>query len=638
MPNTIANKGNNNLNFQDVTNSTITVQQNSIAKLPKELTLNIPKIHLNKVIGREHELEDLYQLLFDNKHVVLVNGLGGIGKTTLAQAYMSQYYDEYQHIVWISQNSEHSIESDFINTEGLKENLSIDTRGKDLPMLFNEILLKLKALTDKPNLLLIDNTETSLSKLLPSLPQQPNWHLLVTSREHIEHFYPKELGYLSPEKALALFKTHCLLIRDDQAIEELLEVIDYHTLTIEILAKTATVQRKSIAELKNAITNDLKANVTSDHNKGNKIDKVRSYLSSIFNLGKLNTHEIWLMKQLAYLPPEPHSFELLHELIAPENEYEETFAETLNELVKKGWLMHYPETDSFKMHRIIAEVTAPKLNIELEDIENLITSISQKLEIDQTKDNPIDKFQWIPFGKVILVHFENEIDSKIALLQNNLAVALQDLGDYPEAKRLLEKAMILNESHFGENHLTTTNSYSNLATVLKALGDYEEAERLLNKAIIFAENNFGENHPTTVNFYSNLATVLHDLGEYKKAKELLEKVTIYAEAHFGKKHPTTAALWSNLALVLQDLGECEKAKDFLQKAMISDEINFGAEHPTTAIRYYNLATVYFHLNDSKNAIVLLEKAYDIYKSRLGDAHPITKKIKENFDHIQSQIN
>jgi signal recognition particle GTPase len=98
MANSINVEGDNNLIFQNIKDSTITVHQNSIAKTSKELTLRIPKIHLTEVIGREDELEDLHKLLFDNKHVVVVNGLGGIGKTTLAQAYMSLYYDDYQHI------------------------------------------------------------------------------------------------------------------------------------------------------------------------------------------------------------------------------------------------------------------------------------------------------------------------------------------------------------------------------------------------------------------------------------------------------------------------------------------------------------------------------------------------------------
>ncbi len=64
---------------------------NPAAKLPKELTAKIPKTAQDKIVGRENELADLHARLFDNKQVVLVNGLGGIGKTTLAQVYTQKY-------------------------------------------------------------------------------------------------------------------------------------------------------------------------------------------------------------------------------------------------------------------------------------------------------------------------------------------------------------------------------------------------------------------------------------------------------------------------------------------------------------------------------------------------------------------
>jgi tetratricopeptide (TPR) repeat protein len=604
--------------------------------LPKELTLKIPKIHPSEVIGREKELEELHQLLFDNKHVVVVNGLGGIGKTTLAQAYMSLYYDDYLHIAWISQSNETDIENDFVNAEGLKENLKIATEGKDIKALHKEILSNLKALTDKPNLLLIDNTNSSLTRDFDSLPNQPNWHLLVTSRANIERFHPKELGFLKPEKALELFKTHCQWIKDEDGIKDLLKVIDYHTLTIEILAKTAQNQHTRIEVLKTAIEKDLKAPIFIKH-KGGKIDKVLTYLSSIFDLSKLNPQEAWLMKQFACLPPEFINYELLLELIAPEGEQEENFAETLAELVSKGWLLANTETDSYKMHRIIAEVMLHKLNIELTEVENLINSITIKLNIDYTKDNPINKFQWIPYGKAIAENFEEETNSKIAVLQNNLGLRLQDLGDYEGAKKLLEKAMISTETNFGEKHLNTAMSYSNLAIVLQILGDYEGAKKLLEKATISDETNFGEKHPNTARSYSNLAMVLKDLGDYERAKKLLEKAMISTESNFGEKHPTTAVRYSNLALVLQDLGDYEGAKKLLEKAMISTESNFGEKHPNTAVSYSNLALVLCDLGDYEGAKKLLEKVMISTETNFGEKHPYTARSYSNLATVLKDL-
>ena len=475
--------------------------------IPKAITAKTPKTSQDKIVGRDAELDDLRTRLKDNKQVVLVNGLGGIGKTTLAQVYVAKYWDEYRHVVWISQISKDII-TDFINTEGLLENLKIKRSGNEARELFISTITALKKIEDKPNLLIIDNAESSLSQWYDYLPGQPAWHILVTSRERIHKFDLKELGFLSESNAVELFTSHYTRGKISSAdIRELVTIVDLHTLTIEILAKTAQTQRTEIKQLKKAIKDDLKANVYVDH-RGGKIEKVTSYLSSIFTMSTLTDNEIWLLKQFVCLPPEFHSFDLLQELIRPEeSQKEDVFSETIEELGAKGWLLKNSETDSYKMHRIIAEVIRKQQTISLTDVEPIIGSVSEKLRIDQSKDNPVDKFIWITYGKSALAIDPESTDAKISNLQNNLALVLQDLGDYEGAKKLLQKALRSAEKNFGAEHPTTAVSYSNLALVLKDLGDYEGALELSAKSVSIFQKVLPEGHPyikTVTDIYQSI--------------------------------------------------------------------------------------------------------------------------------------
>jgi len=599
--------------------------QAHIRTFPKELTLNLPKTHPNDIIGRENDLDELHQLLCTEKHVVLVNGLGGIGKTTLAQTYIHKYYDDYNHIAWIVQDSD-NIANDFVNTAGLIDNLAIDQTAFEPQQLFAEVIRQMKNISDKPNLLIIDNVGQSLSLCLDMLPSQPHWHLLVTSRQKIIGLFIKELDFLSQDETIKLFKKHYTHKKlSDSHIKEVVKMVDRHTLTVEILAKTAEELRYDIDKLQNAIKNDLKANLNVAHNrKHSQIEKISSYLGTVFNLSNLNEAEIWLMKQFVCLPSEFHKYELLEEILIKDNDPDGiVFAESLNNLVRKGWLLQKKETDSYKMHRIIADVTKKQQIITVADVEILVEAIEARLNVDDTRDNPTDKFIWVPFGKALLANFGEETYTELKLLQNNLALRLIDLGDYLGSKLMLEKFLASDEKYLSPDHPDISTGYSNLATVLQELGDYRGAKNMQEKAVAHAEKSLGSDHPITAIRYSILASILQDLGDFQGAKSLLEKAIVSDEKTFGKEHPTTTKRYSNLALVLQDLGDLQGAKVLLEKVNLSDEKNFGPDHPTTATGYSNLAVTLDIMEDYVSAKILSEKAVVSTVNNFGVDHPTT---------------
>ncbi len=220
--------------------------------------------------------------------------MGGIGKTALAQTYATFYRENYAHIAWVQQTSD-DFRQDLISAEGLLNSLNTDVEGA-VDELFPKVIHKLRALENQPNLLVIDNAFASLTKIKDQLPKQPNWHILITSREEVTGFELKELGFLSEAAAIDLFKRHYSLTKlQDADIATIVKAIDYHTLTIELLAKVAQRKRAILDELLVAIKDDITANVHTNHSQGgNKIERIRSYLCSIFKADKLSEPEIYL--------------------------------------------------------------------------------------------------------------------------------------------------------------------------------------------------------------------------------------------------------------------------------------------------------------------------------------------------------
>jgi tetratricopeptide (TPR) repeat protein len=430
--------------------------------LPHELSTYLPHTDPNKIVGRQTDIANLHALLTTNKEVVLVNAIGGVGKTTLLQLYVHQYYDHYKHLLWVTQQDNTDLGSAFITANGLMDNLHINTTAIEPNEWFDEILRQLKSIEQRPKLLIIDNANNNLLHYKHLLPAQPNWHLLIASREQIEGYKHYALGFLSADDALALFYTHYTRQQiSTQDAETLLKNIEYHTLTIELLAKTAQVMRLSANDLHKALPNNAQTYVTVDHqqNLTTKIDRVLTYLCSIFDVSQLNPDQLHLLQQFACLPPDFIPYDTLSDILQTDTPTTQApLPIVLQQLSEKGWLTSNTATDTYKMHPIIAQAIHHKHPITLNNATPLIHTITEKLSIDETKDNPTHKFKWADYGKALLSLFDNNETPQISQLQNNLAIVLQHLGDYAQAKTLLQKAVAADEKNFGEDHPSTATA------------------------------------------------------------------------------------------------------------------------------------------------------------------------------------
>ena len=98
-------------------------------KIPHRLTNYIPT-NADYVLGRDTELETITQYLAAKKPTVLVNGIGGIGKTSVAIKYMALHGRKYKHLAWLTVQS--SILETFISNTALLESLQITKKVQEL--------------------------------------------------------------------------------------------------------------------------------------------------------------------------------------------------------------------------------------------------------------------------------------------------------------------------------------------------------------------------------------------------------------------------------------------------------------------------------------------------------------------------
>ncbi len=201
----------------------------------------------------------------------------------------------------------------------------------------------------------------------------------------------------------------------------MIKTVDYHTLTIEILAKTAQLIEYDYNELFNALNFNLETEIRDVNHSKDKITKITEYLISIFKISNINKDELLILKQFTCLPAEFIETKLLKELTIEDKSYKK-LPLVLNKLSQKGWLLKNTKTDSYKMHLIIGEVMKNQIPFEIKDVEYMIDVVSEKTKFINTTDDPINKFHWMTYAHTLLDTLEIKLtfNDKYSMVELNL--------------------------------------------------------------------------------------------------------------------------------------------------------------------------------------------------------------------------
>ncbi|MCO5994976.1 tetratricopeptide repeat protein [Actinoallomurus rhizosphaericola] len=184
--------------------------------------------------------------------------------------------------------------------------------------------------------------------------------------------------------------------------------------------------------------------------------------------------------------------------------------------------------------------------------------------------------------------------------QNNLALALSDLGRLEEAEAEHRAVLDARIRVLGPEHPNTLTSRGNLAVVLSELGRLEEAEAE-HRAVLNARIRvLGPEHPDTLTSRNNLALVLSELGRLEEAEAEHRAELEACIRVLGPEHPNTLTSRGNLALVLSELGRLEEA-EAEHRAVLDARIRvLGPEHPNTLASRNNLAAVLIRFKQKEN--------------------------------------
>jgi hypothetical protein len=196
-------------------------------------------------------------------------------------------------------------------------------------------------------------------------------------------------------------------------------------------------------------------------------------------------------------------------------------------------------------------------------------------------------------------------------------------GAYASARMLYERELEFRRHTQGEEHPDTLTARLNLAATLYAQGDLAGARQQFEQVLEASRRLLGEEHPDTLRARLNLAGTLWAQGDLAGARLHEEQVLEASRRLLGEEHPDTLTARNNLAQTLQAQGDLAGSRQHQEQVLEARRRLLGEQHPATLRARLNLAATLYAQGDLAGARRPQEQVLDARRRLLGPEHPDT---------------
>ena len=606
-------------------------------------------------IGRENDLAAVRKMLTAQQQCIVVNGIGGIGKTTLAKYYIAQYKSQYKHIIWLQEKDTAANilldDSLFLARLGIEKDV-LALKNANNPNAALELTLSKLNELPKQTLLVADNVHDLHGfQTICNVLNKDIFHLLATSRKQAGNFFFHKLDHLSPPDAKDLFIRFCEkktkgnlaaqnALLENPALARILAKIDYHTLTIEIIAKiynnSRTLSLESLEQqLAQAVLNTKLSQTAYTHYTQKETTLLETLLAA-FDISGLSqqTNALEILAQWAILPATPIPFAHLIALFGITEENKNDFDTALTFLIENAWIQQAKETeDSYACHALIQEAVKLQITNRVQNFSKVQTPILTDkfsyaplierlswLFYIKSGDNPLEKAIWLPYATSILNQFTEETEI-LATLSNNTAEIYIAMGDLPKSLEYGLKSIEIFEKILSPDHPDLATSYNNIAETYRAIGDLPKSLEYGLKSMKIWEKILSSDHPDLAQSYNNIAGTYEAMGNLPKSLEYGLKSMEIREKILSPDHPDLATSYNNIAITYKVIGDLVKSLEYGLKSMEIFEKIHSPDHPDLATSYNNIANTYRDMGDLPKSLEYGLKSMAIMEKIFSPDHP-----------------
>ncbi|GLA38505.1 hypothetical protein AnigIFM63309_005802 [Aspergillus niger] len=645
-------------------------------RVPFDLT-GIPV--MNGFLGRRGDLLRLWNCLQPGKRnqrkVVVIQGLGGMGKTQLAVEFARRHKNDFTAVLWVNGQSRETVLHSMVSIlsrlpgiQGFKDGFAEESIEEKA----SHTLRWLSMNENSKWLLVFDNVDHDGENICDSFPPADHGSILITTRHaklaRLGNY--QQIRRLPTEEAMQLL-VNCSgyeIAREKSAPTVKNEAKDLVNrlgcLPLAIVMAGSYIHGTGIS-FRNYLRHYEQSwkrmqQTTTAHLEYSNGNLLTTWKISYDEVRKRNAAAANLLLLLSYFDNQDVWFQLIRSgniaicSIIPQwfqsiVSDETSFLTNVNLLISFSLVESNPQCSSYSVHPVVHDWCHYELLGELDQPTRMQLRMTALAAIGHAVPSVAEKQHWVlqqrvlPHANRMLACLSKSpsIPQEPALIQalHNLGLLYKSQRKPNEAKQMYQLALTRLETSAGLNYplASRLQIINNLANLYRNQKEFHQAESLYQRALAGFEETHGPRSESILAILGNLGNLYSDQRKFAEAEEVYRRALTGFENALGHNSSSALKIVLNLGTLYTDQGKWKEAKQMFRRVVNSLHRTLDFNDPATLTVVVNIGDLCIKSGKSSKAKRIYEDALLRYEKALGPEHDFTKKLARNLQRLGSRL-
>jgi serine/threonine-protein kinase len=271
-----------------------------------------------------------------------------------------------------------------------------------------------------------------------------------------------------------------------------------------------------------------------------------------------------------------------------------------------------------------------------EEVANFLFALFEASEPNQAESDTLQARDLLERGRARIAGLAGQPLVQ-ARMMDVMARVYTSLGEYERSRELLEQALGLRRSAYGDRHLEVARTRAELGEAYRRLGRYVEATREVTAALTVQRSLLGGDHAELAPTLMQLAGLRVYAADLDSSARLAQEAVGVLERAFGPVDTLVAQGLIVQAASLRRLADYDEAERLVRRAMQIYEQTIGTHHPLYADAIMNLG----YLLEEDGARLdeteaIYRRALEIRRAALGSRHRVVAVTLGNLAGVISR--